>query len=171
MLINNLTNNILSNNNLSNNNLSNKMYNIYERCLEEADKSRLRYRHGCIATYSGKIIASGFNTCKYDKNTCTCHAEVNVLNKLYNTYTRKNQKEKILKIFRKTTLYISRLTQGGSSDDSAPCVDCLKVINNYNIKRIIFCMNDSYHILDPSKYKNSKPSDGHNFVHSIKKYN
>ena len=37
--------------------LSNKMYNVYERCLIEADKSRLRYRHGCIATYGGKIIA------------------------------------------------------------------------------------------------------------------
>jgi tRNA(Arg) A34 adenosine deaminase TadA len=150
------------------NTLSNKKYNIYERCLEEADKSRLRYRHGCIATYSGKIIASGFNTCKYDKNTCTCHAEVNVLNKLYNTFTRKNQKEKILKIFRKTTLYISRLTQGGASDDSAPCIDCLKVINTYNIKRIVFCMDDSYHIIKPNEYKNSRPSDGHNFVHSIK---
>lgn len=150
------------------NTLSNKKYNIYERCLEEADKSRLRYRHGCIATYSGKIIASGFNTCKYDKNTCTCHAEVNVLNKLYNTFTRKNQKEKILKIFRKTTLYISRLTQGGVSDDSAPCIDCLKLINTYNIKRIVFCMDDSYHIIKPHEYKNSRPSDGHNFMHSIK---
>jgi len=150
-----------------NNNLSNKMYNIYERCLGEADKSRLRYRHGCIATYSGKIIASGFNTSKYDKNTCTCHAEVNVLNKLYNTYTRKGQQDKILKIFRKTTLYISRLTQGGVSDDSAPCIDCLKVINQYNIKRIIFCMNDTHYIIDPTEYTQSKPSDGHNFVHSI----
>jgi hypothetical protein len=50
---------IYSKNNIMVNTLSNKKYNIYERCLEEADKSRLRYRHGCIATYSGKIIASG----------------------------------------------------------------------------------------------------------------
>jgi len=149
--------------------LSNKMYNVYERCLEEADKSRLRYRHGCIATYSGKIIASGFNTCKYDKKTCTCHAEVNVLNKLYNTYTRKRQQDKILKIFRKTTLYISRLTQGGYSDDSAPCIDCLSIINKYNIKRIIFCMNEKYYIINPSEYKNSRASDGHNFVMSTLK--
>jgi tRNA(Arg) A34 adenosine deaminase TadA len=112
-----------------------------------------------------------FDTCKYDKNTCTCHAEVNVLNKLYNTYTRKGQQDKILKIFRKTTLYISRLTQGGYSDDSAPCIDCLSVINKYNIKRIIFSMNETYYIINPSEYKNSRASDGHNFVMSVLKSN
>jgi len=149
--------------------LSNKMYNVYERCLIEADKSRLRYRHGCIATYGGKIIASGYNTSKYDKNTCTCHAEVNVLNALYNNYCRKQKKEKILKIFKKTTLYISRLTQGGFSDDSAPCVDCLQVIKTYNIKKIIFCMNNHYFCIHPEMYKDAKSSDGHNFVQFIHK--
>ena len=149
--------------------LSNKMYNVYERSLIEADKSRLRYRHGCVATYGGKIIASGYNTSKYDKNTCTCHAEINVLNALYNNYCRKQKKEKILKIFKKTTLYISRLTQGGFSDDSAPCVDCLQVIKTYNIKKIIFCMNNNYFCIHPETYKNAKSSDGHNFVKFIHK--
>ena len=149
--------------------LSNKMYNVYERCLIEADKSRLRYRHGCIATYGGKIIATGYNTSKYDKNTCTCHAEVNVLNALYNNYCRKQKREKILKILKKTTLYISRLTQGGFSDDSAPCVDCLQVIKTYNIKKIIFCMNNNYFCIHPEMYKDAKSSDGHNFVQFIHK--
>ena len=149
--------------------LTNKMYNIYDRCLKRAEKSVVIYRHGCIATYGGKIIASGYNTSKYDKNTCTCHAEINVLNTLYNNYCRKQKKEKILKIFKKTTLYISRLTQGGFSDDSAPCIDCLHVIKTYNIKKIIFCMNNNYFCIHPETYTNAKSSDGHNFVKFIHK--
>ena len=129
----------------------------------------LLFRHGCIATYGGKIIATGYNTSKYDKNTCTCHAEVNVLNALYNNYCRKQKREKILKILKKTTLYISRLTQGGFSDDSAPCVDCLQVIKTYNIKKIIFCMNNNYFCIHPEMYKDAKSSDGHNFVQFIHK--
>jgi tRNA(Arg) A34 adenosine deaminase TadA len=144
--------------------LSNKMFNIYSQCLEKADKSRLRYRHGCIATYGGKIIATGCNTCKYDKTTCTCHAEVNVIHKLYTTYCRKSQRDKILRIFKKTTLYISRVTQAGASNDSAPCVDCLNVIKTYKIKKIIFCMDSVYYSINPNTYKNPKPSEGHNYV-------
>ena len=144
--------------------LSNKMFNIYSHCLEQAEKSQLRYRHGCIATYGGKIIATGRNTCKYDKTTCTCHAEVNVLDKLYSTYCRKSQRDKILKIFKKTTLYVSRLTQAGLSNDSAPCLDCLKVIKIYKIKKIIFCLDCVYYSIKPTTYKNPKPSEGHYYV-------
>jgi tRNA(Arg) A34 adenosine deaminase TadA len=147
--------------------LTNTKYNIYEKCLNEANKSMLRYRHGCIATYGGKIIKKGFNTSKYDKNTCTCHAEVNVLNNLYNSYCRKQQKIKILRILSKTTLYICRLTQGGFSDDSAPCFDCLNLINKYNIKKIIFCLNHEYYVINPKNYKTPTFSDGHNYVKLI----
>ena len=144
--------------------LTNKSYNIYERCLNEAQKSFLRYRHGCIATYSGKIIGTGYNTAKYDKITCTCHAEINVLNKLYTTYCRKGKRDKILKIFKKTTLYISRLTQGGFSDTSAPCVNCLQLIKHYNIKKIIFYINNNYLCIKPNDYTNAKYSDGHIYI-------
>lgn len=139
---------------ISNKTISNKMYNIYNQCLLEADKSVLRYRHGCIATYGGKIIARGCNTPKYDRNTCTCHAEVNVLHKLYNNYRHKNQINKINRIFRKTTLYVSRLSQAGISHDSAPCINCLNVIKLYNIKKIIFYLDNEYYIINPNiKYK------------------
>ena len=145
--------------------ISNKMYNIYSQCLIEANKSILRYRHGCIATYGGKIIARGCNTPKYDKNTCTCHAEVNVLHKLYNNYNHKRQTNKIERMFRKTTLYISRLSQAGISYDSAPCVDCLNVIKLYNIKKVIFCLDNEYYIIKPNTYNTLYESQGHKYAH------
>ena len=147
--------------------LTNKMFHVYTQTLLEADKSRLRYRHGCIATYGGKIIAKGCNTAKYDKNTCTCHAEMNVLDRLYKNYCRKSKRDKILKILHKTTLYISRLTQAGASNDSGPCIDCLNIINLYKIKKIIYCKDDNYYSINPTKYMNAKKSEGHNFVNLI----
>ena len=146
--------------------ISNKMYNIYTQCLLEAEKSILRYRHGCIATYGGKIISRGCNTPKYDKNTCTCHAEVNVLHKLFNNYKRKHQVDKIKRIFRKTTLYVSRLTQGGFSNDSAPCINCLNIIKLYNIKRIIFYLDNEYYIINPHAQYKQHTTQGYKYIQS-----
>jgi tRNA(Arg) A34 adenosine deaminase TadA len=68
--------------------LSSKMKSMYQLSLKEAARSNVWYRLGCIATYGGKIIGRACNTSKFSKETCTCHAEVNVLDNLYNTYTR-----------------------------------------------------------------------------------
>lgn len=57
--------------------------------LNEADKSNMKYhQHGCIAVMSGQIIARGHNSDRchsndgYLSNTCSCHAEIDVMRKL-----------------------------------------------------------------------------------------
>ena len=61
--------------------------------LEEAKKSNLLMRHGCIAVISGKIASRGFNNYRTHSkdnflvNTCSCHAEIDTLRKLYNKYS------------------------------------------------------------------------------------
>ena len=35
---------------------------LFSLCLNEASKSNLLFRHGCIATYGGKIMCKGCNT-------------------------------------------------------------------------------------------------------------
>ena len=149
--------------------LSSKMENIYAQCLDQASKSNLLFRHGCIATYGGKIICKGCNTHTYStdnfiKNNCTCHAEIYVLRRLYNKYQRQAKEDKILKIFRKTTLYISRMTATGQSQNSAPCSECLTIINKFHIKRIIFCNNKEYYSVDPSLYITDHHSYGKLYI-------
>ena len=52
-------------------------------------KSPVLMQHGCIAVTAGKITATGFNNYRTTSNdgfiydTCTCHAEVDVMRKLY----------------------------------------------------------------------------------------
>ena len=56
---------------------------------EEAKKSDILYRHGCVAVSSGKVIARGHNKYRsYSKDglireNTTCHAEIDVLRKMY----------------------------------------------------------------------------------------
>ena len=55
----------------------------------EANKSTVLMRHGAVAVANGKILGRGHNhyrtTSKdgFINNTCTCHAEVDVMRKLY----------------------------------------------------------------------------------------
>lgn len=127
--------------------LSNKQQNLYADSLNEAEKSNMLFKHGCTATYGGKVIARGYNTHKYSKNDifienqCSCHAEMNVLRKIYNI--RKNNVRKLNRTMRKTKLYISRYSNSGSTN-SAPCKKCLDMIKYYNIKKIIFNMDNEY---------------------------
>ena len=147
--------------------LSLKMKSIYRLCLKEAERSQVSYRLGCIATYGGKIIARACNTSKFSKETCTCHAELNVLQKLYDSYHRKCKEKKILSIFRKTKLYIGRLTRGGNSQNSAPCVQCIKKIREFNIKKIIFCLDSKYYIMSPAEFTREHVTEGQLYINSL----
>ena len=78
--------------------------------MSEAEKSILSARLGCVAVVSGKIIARGFNhyrTFSKDgliSNTCSCHAEMDVLRKCL-----KQNKT------RKLSLYVVRVSKNGES--------------------------------------------------------
>lgn len=105
--------------------------------LNEAQKSPLNYRIGCIAVVSGKIAARGHNHYRtYSKdgliqNTCSCHAEIDVL--------RKCLKQQITK---KITLYVMRTSSNGDVACSAPCIDCFLKMREFNIKGIVYIGHD-----------------------------
>ena len=61
------------------------------------------------------------------------------------------------KMFKKITLYIVRSDRHGEIKDSAPCVDCMKVILALGIKKIIYSNNEGKFII-------VKPED-YNVVH------
>ena len=147
--------------------LSSKMTSIYGLCLREAERSEVWYRLGCIATYGGKIIARACNTYKFSKETCTCHAELNVLHKLYDSYHRKRKDKKIMSIFRKTILYVGRLTRGGNSQNSAPCFQCIQKIRQYHIKKIIFCLEEKYYIMSPDEFTRNHITMGQLYINSL----
>lgn len=58
---------------------------------EVSKQSPVLMRHGAVAVVSGKVMAKGYNNYRttssdgFISNTCTCHAEVDVIRKLYHT--------------------------------------------------------------------------------------
>ena len=58
--------------------------------INEAEKSSLLMKHGCVVVKKGKIVGRGFNssrTASKDKfiNSCSCHAEMAALRQFYHT--------------------------------------------------------------------------------------
>jgi tRNA(Arg) A34 adenosine deaminase TadA len=131
------------------NSLSKKKDNIFSCSLKEATKSDLLFKHGCVATYGGKIIARGYNTYKcyssndsFSKDQCSCHAEIIVIRKVI--FNNRNNKRKLNRVMKKMKLYISRYSENNNYNNSAPCVNCLEVIKQHNIRKIIFNLNNEF---------------------------
>ena len=106
--------------------------------IEEAEKSSVPYRHGCIAVSSGKIIARGHNHSRtisrdglISNRVCSCHAEIDVLRKCL----RLNKANKI-------SLYIVRIGTNNSIMSSGPCVECYKQMKKFAIKAVIYSEED-----------------------------
>jgi len=65
--------------------------------LTAAQNSNMKYhQHGCVAVICGSIVARGWNTygCQpndeYCDNTCSCHAEIDVMRKLEKILLKKH---------------------------------------------------------------------------------
>ncbi len=105
--------------------------------MDEAEKSSLRAKTGCVAVVSGKVMARGYNTLRtYSKDglikqSCSCHAEIDVLRKIM----KKNIRGKI-------NMYITRVTNNGDLGCSAPCMECTETMKQFNIKTLTYVGHD-----------------------------
>ncbi len=68
--------------------------NFINLAANEAQKSNVSMKHGCVAVASGKVIGRGCNACerthsrdKFIKNSCSCHAEMAALRNVYHSCT------------------------------------------------------------------------------------
>ena len=124
--------------------------------LSVADNSNMKYhQHGCIAVADGTILARGWNSygssCssknKYLQNTCSCHAEIDVMRKierilikkqLHNT-NRRNCRNMRLRFLSRISIYVVRKDRYGNQyKDSTPCVNCVNCMKLLNIKNVIY---------------------------------
>ena len=118
-------------------NCSIKDYRFASFAHHQAYQSSLPMRHGCIAVSSGKIIARGHNHYRtYSKdglieNCCSCHAEIDVLRKCL----KRNKSNKI-------NMYIVRISNTGEYKNSAPCNNCINILQKHNIRMIIYSTDE-----------------------------
>ena len=169
-------------------NISRRKEQFIQAARQEAYKSPVLMRHGCVAVINGTIMASGHNNYRtYSKdqfinNTCTCHAEIATIRELYRNYYRnfnnkykdtiKSQTLSITKMFKKTTLYIVRCNANGDYQDSAPCQDCFTVIKELNIKNLIYSsIDNTFKICKTTDYIPRQLSQGRKYLNEINSHN
>ena len=137
--------------------ISNKDHSFIQKAAEQASNSPCLMRHGCVAVMNGRVIGRGYNNYRcvsrdgFINNCMTCHAEIAALREV----------NKLSKNFKKVSLYVVRLDAKNALQESAPCVDCMKLINNLKIKRVFHSVNGGdVAVCEPINYKTHHVTTG-----------
>lgn len=123
---------------------SNKKEKFIAKASIEALKSPMLFRHGCIAVYGGKQIASGYNhhrTYSKDKSilndyTCSTHAEMDCIRKL----NRSRYKNKLKNV----CLYVVKINSDFKVGNSQPCTSCTSVLKSHNFKKVYYSIDNGF---------------------------
>lgn len=103
-----------------------------------ATKSESRHKHGAVIVKGGSVIGTGFNkdrnhpdivSPEHIKTHCSVHAEVEAIRDAgWNV--------------RGAVLYVARVNRFGKDRDSKPCDRCSVVIEETQIKKVIYTRSD-----------------------------
>jgi deoxycytidylate deaminase len=113
----------------------------------EAKKSPMVQKHGCIVVHKHEIISKAYNFAPNSIKDRSVHAEINALKKIKNKSF----------LFKDCVLYIVRI--GPDSYDNAlkyskPCPACESYINLCNIRKVFYSTNYEYDsiFIHPQKF-------------------
>ena len=103
-----------------------------------ASKSKARRMHGAVVVKSGRVVGTGFNkdrnnpyyvSPEHIKTHCSVHAEVDAIRD-----ANWNVKGAVL--------YVARVNSQGMDRDSKPCTRCQIVIEEAQIKKVIYTVGE-----------------------------
>ena len=131
--------------------MNKKVKLAFEMAKQVAEQSNCTKTHvGCIITYKGIPIATGYNSEKthplqeeYNKYRITpdnksfipkLHAEITALSKI--KWKKLNPK--------KIRAYIYRIKKDGAYGMARPCPSCMQAFRDLGIKRIYYTTNEKY---------------------------
>jgi deoxycytidylate deaminase len=113
-----------------------KQVDVFDKAINEAKKSVMNHRHGCVIVKDGEIVASGYNHMMdfMSHTMLSIHAECDAIRKV------KNRGRRYLE---QCSLVVVRL---GSTDEfkrhtlknSKPCEACTKEIHKCGINRVFY---------------------------------
>jgi deoxycytidylate deaminase len=103
-----------------------------------ATKSESRHRHGAVIVKGGRVVGTGFNkdrnhpdfvSPEHIKTHCSVHAEVEAIRDAgWNV--------------KGAVLYVARVNSQGKDRYSKPCDRCMTVIEETQIKKVIYTRSD-----------------------------
>ena len=127
--------------------------------VEEAYKSNVLYKRLRCSCFS-KSCSKGYNKYRtFSKDglipeTCSCHAEIDVL--------RKCRKQNITKKF---SLYVVRLSSNDHICNSFPCKQCYETMKEFPIKNIVYSAGDGVFVKESMKdFESDYQTSGQNIL-------
>lgn len=111
--------------------------NYINIATQEAKKSPMLQKHGCIVVYKNEIISKAYNYVPISVRSNSIHAEIHALKKI---------KHKSF-LFKDCTLYIVRIGPDSYNNPlkySKPCPACASYINLCNIRKVFYSTNHEY---------------------------
>tara|TARA_Y100000389_G_scaffold170165_1_gene176960 strand:- start:1285 stop:1878 length:594 start_codon:yes stop_codon:yes gene_type:complete len=120
----------------------NKKHNyFFNEAKNEAKKSILNHKHGCVIIFRNEIIARGYNkVINFNNKYKSIHAEMDALTKLSNIPKFNNKN-----IRRNCILYVVRIQNGSNNlKMSKPCVNCTNNIIKNNIGLTYYSTNNTF---------------------------
>jgi tRNA(Arg) A34 adenosine deaminase TadA len=109
--------------------LDDKHLRFFNYAINEAKKSELINKHGCIIVKNGIIISQGHNI-RYNllSDFKSIHAELMAINKI-----------KFIRDLSNCEMYVVRLSENtGELMFSKPCILCTPIIKRYKISKIYY---------------------------------
>jgi len=145
--------------------ISNKADRFIQNAADQARQSPCLMRHGCVAVLNGRIVGRGYNNYRskskdgFINNCMTCHAEIAALRQV-------NKRES--KRFNRIILYVVRLDSQNKLQESTPCMDCMKLIQGLQIKRVFHSTNGGdITICHPCNFRSKHVTTGKKILISI----
>ena len=115
-------------------NLSNRESAYISVARYFASKSRSKKKHGAIVVKSGRVLGTGFNK---DKNHPLAISEEHI-----KTHASRHAEIEAIRDanwnVKGATLYVARVNNFGYDRDSKPCAGCSEIIEQHEIKRVIY---------------------------------
>jgi len=73
--------------------------------------------------------------------------------------------ENIMKLYKKTTVYVVRCDKNNKLQDSAPCCNCVKILVELNIKKIVYSsVNNTIVSINPKDITLNHISSGEKMI-------
>lgn len=114
-----------------------KYMNYVEQAMEEAKKSPMAQKHGCVIVHKNKLVSAGYNKLVEPFGSYSVHAEVNALLKAKKILTKSELKQ--------SKLFIVRIGTDNMDNPlkySKPCKVCQELIDRLGIKIVFYSTSE-----------------------------
>jgi tRNA(Arg) A34 adenosine deaminase TadA len=117
-------------------------HNLYiHEAIIEAKKCTMLNKHGCVIVHRTNIISRGHNSnecSNYNKHSI--HAEVAAINNMKKS--RVNVENMVMYVVRINNKDLNKENDQIRTQNSKPCMDCMKCITHHKVKKVYFTSMD-----------------------------